>query len=256
MVKKILSILAWVITAAGLVVLFIFARRNYLETPITLIEPNIERSSDTGFVSRVATINELNEICSKAKVANIDMPKILAKLDSNPWIESRSTYVDLNGNLNINIKEYEPLLRVFSWQGQSIYLTEDGIVLPSSTQYRPYLLVASGNYSFDEIKNAYPLNDTIELDSILRNTLHIAKAIKENDFTKNAIGQIYYNQIGEFELVAKDIQARIIVGDTCQIDDKLKRLEIFTKKKFGTQELLGMKTINLKYKNQVVCTKR
>lgn len=256
MVKKILSIFTWVITAAGLVVLFIFARKNYLEMPVTLIEPNIERSSDTGFVSRVATMNDISEICSKANVGNLNMLKILKKLDSNPWIEDRSAYVDLNGKLNINIKEYEPLIRVFSWQGQSVYLTDDGVVLPSSKQYRPYLLIASGNYSFDETQSTYQLSDTSEFDCILRNTLHIAKAIERNDFTKNAIAQIYYTQKGDFELVAKDIKARIIVGDTCQIDDKLKRLEIFTKKKFNTQELSEMKSINLKYKNQVVCTKR
>lgn len=255
MVKKILSILAWVVTAAGIVVLFIFARKNYLDTPIKFSEPNIERKSDTGFISRAATLNEISEICGKTNVASIDMPKILKTLDNNPWIESRNTYVDLDGNLNINIKEYEPMLRVFSWQGQSIYLTENGMVLPSSKQYRPYLLIASGNFSFDEIKDTYRLSDTTDLDCILHKSLHIAKAIQENEFTKNAVSQLYYNQKGEFELVVKGVDAKIVVGDTCQIDDKLKRLEIFTKKKYDTHEIMEFKTINLKYKNQIVCTK-
>lgn len=256
MVKKILSILAWVVTAGGLIVLFIFARKSYLDTPIRLVEPNIERSKDTGFVSRIATMDELDEICGNSTVANINMQKILKKLDSNPWIENRNTFVDLNGNLNINIKEYEPMLRIFSWQGQSIYLTKDGVVLPSSKQYRPYLLIASGNYSFENINNTYRLSDTTEIDCMLLSTLHVAKAIEKNNFAKNAVAQIYLTPKGEFELVVKGIGAKIIVGDTCQIDDKLEKLEIFTKKKHDTQELSGMKTINLKYKNQVVCTKR
>ena len=256
MVKKILSILAWVVTAAGIVVLFIFARKNYLETPLQLQKPTIERASDTGFISRTAIMNDVDKICGETNVAGVDMPRILKKLDSNPWIESRNAFVDLDGKLNINIKEYEPMLRVFSWQGQSIYLTNDGMVLPSSKQYRPYLLIASGYYSFDEINETYRLSDTLELDCMLLNTLHIAKAIQKNDFTKNAVSQIYHTQKDEFELVVKGIEAKVIVGDTCQIDDKLRRLEIFTKKKFDTQELSGMITINLKYKNQVVCTKR
>lgn len=256
MVKKILSILAWVATAVGLIVLFIFARKNYLETPLQLQKPTIERAADTGFVSRDSILNEVAAICGGTNVAGIDMLKIMEKLDENPWIESSNAFVDLDGKLNINIKEYEPMLRVFSWQGQSIYLTNDGMALPSSKLYRPYLLIASGNYSFDEINDTYRLSDTVELDNMLLSTLHIAKAIEKNDFIKNAVTQIYLTQKGEFDLVLRGIDAKVIVGDTCQIDDKLKRLEIFTKKKFDTQELSETKTINLKYKNQVVCTKR
>ena len=236
--------------------LFIFARRSYLETPLQVQKPLIERSSDTGFISRTGIMNEMTEICANANIGGTDMSRILNKLDKNPWIESRNAFVGLDGKLNINIKEYEPMLRIFSWQGQSIYLTEDGVVLPSSKEYRPYMLISSGYYSFDEIKSTYLLSDTTELDQKLLNTLHVAKAIKRNEFMQNAVSQIYYTQKGEFELVVKGIDAKVIVGDTCQIDDKLKRLEIFTKKKFDTQELSGMKTINLKYKNQVVCTKR
>lgn len=256
MVKKILSILTWVATAAGLILLFIFARKSYLETPVNIIEPNIERVGDTGFISRNAILNEISEICGNTNIRSVNMLKILDSLDKNPWIENRNAFVDLNGNLNINIKEYEPMLRVFSWQGQSIYLTKDGEVLPSCKHYRPYLLIANGNYSFDEAKSTYRLCDTTEFDRSLLSTLYLAKAIEKNDFARNAIAQIYYNQKGEFELVVKDIDARILIGDTCQIDDKLTRLEIFTKKKFNTKELMEMKMINLKYKNQVVCTKR
>ena len=256
MVKKILSILAWVTTAAGLVLLFIFARKNYLETPLQIQKPTIERTHDTGFVSSANVMKEVAEICRNGNVANIDMLHILKILDNNPWIERRNTFVDLEGNLNINIKEYDPILRVFSWQGQSIYLTPDGMVLPASKQYRPYLLIASGDYSFDEINHTYRLSGTTELDNLLLSTLHIVKAIKKNDFIENAVSQLYYTQKGEFEIVMRSIDAKVIVGDTSQIDDKLKRLEIFTKKKFDTQELNGTETINLKYKNQVVCTKR
>ena len=256
MVKKILSILAWVVTAAGLILLFIFARRNYLETPLQLQKPTIERTFDTGFISRAEIMNNIAEICGNTDVAGVDLPHILNELDRNPWIENRNAFVDLDGKLNINIKEYEPMLRVFSIQGQSIYLTNEGMVLPPCKHYRPYLLIASGHYNFNEIGNTYQLSDTTELDCMLLNTLRIAKAIGKNDFIKNAISQIYLTPKGEFELVVRGVDARVIVGDTCQIDDKLKRLEIFTKKKFDTQELTEMKTINLKYKNQVVCTKR
>ena len=49
MVKKILSIALWVITAAALVVLFVFARENYLNRPLQSIQLITE--TDTGMVN-------------------------------------------------------------------------------------------------------------------------------------------------------------------------------------------------------------
>ena len=52
MVKKILSIVLWVITGGALIVLFAFGRSKYLETPLKGIELRLERSHTNGFVDR------------------------------------------------------------------------------------------------------------------------------------------------------------------------------------------------------------
>ena len=104
MVKKILSIVLWVITAAALIVLFIFARENYLNTPLKAV--NLVPESDSGFVRRSVLHEEIEKQCKQAKIGTVDMIKIQNHLDANPWIESNSAYIDLNGNLNVNFKEY------------------------------------------------------------------------------------------------------------------------------------------------------
>ena len=63
-------------------------------------------------------------------------------------------------------------------------------------------------------------------------------------------------KVNEFELTVKGIDARVIVGDTCLAADKMKRLEIFMKKMHDSHEISTMKSINLNYKNQIVCIKR
>ena len=73
---------------------------------------------------------------------------------------------------------------------------------------------------------------------------------------KNSVGQIYCDNKNSFNIVIRDIDAKVVVGDTCDMDDKLKRAEIFIKQKANTNEIKEMKIINLQYKNQIVCTKR
>ncbi len=253
MVKKILSIVLWVVTAAALIVLFVFAREDYLRTPLKSIQ--LITDTDTGFVRKGVLHDELGQICSQKKVGTVNMMDIQKHLEDNPWIEDNASYIDLNGNLNVSFKEYQPKFRVFSKDGRSVYVTDDGVVIPSSPIYTPYVLVASGNFQLRNETGSYKLSDTI-VDRNLVNALHWYKAIQANSFIKNCVGQLYCNSRNQFELTVKGLETRVIVGDTCSAADKLKRLEIFMQQRLDSPETRLFKSINLNYKNQIVCTKR
>ena len=256
MVKKILSIVAWVLTAAALIVLFVFAREDYLTSPVKSVKVNIERNHDSGFIKERLLLADIDGLRGNANVGTINMLTIQKHLEANPWIESSTSYVDLDGALCINIKEYDPVLRIFGDGGKSAYLTESGVCLPTSRLFTPHVLIANGSFTLRNDTTSFALCDTLVEDQGLIEALHLFKAIERNAFMQSCIGQVYRNNKGQFDIVVKDIDARVTLGDTCQIDDKLRRAEIFIKQKTGTAEIKGMKNINLKYKNQVVCTKR
>ena len=254
MVKKILSILLWVVTAAALVVLFVFARENYLTTPLKSIQ--LIPAADTGFVRKTALHKEIEQICSNSKVGTVNMIAIQKVIEENSWIEDGTSYIDLDGTLNVSFKEYEPWFRVFGKKGHSVYVTRDGVVIPSSRTYTPYVLVASGNFELRSDSATYQLSDTLDSDRNLLNALHWCDAIEGNDFVSHCIGQLYCNKRNQFELTVKGFDGRVIVGDTCDATDKLKRLESFMKQRIDSPETKTLKSINLNYKNQIVCTKR
>ena len=254
MVKKILSILLWVVTAAALIALFVFARESYLTTPLKSIQ--LLPSADTGFVRKTALHDELESICGRSKVGTVNMIAVQQVLDDNSWIESSASYVDLDGTLNVSFKEYEPWFRVFGKDGHSVYVTRNGVVVPICRIYTPYVLVASGNLEIRNDSVTYQLNDTLESDINLFNAMHWCKAIEENSFVSQCVGQLYCNNKNQFELTVKGFDGRVIVGDTCFAADKLKRLEAFMKQRIDSPETQTLKSINLNYKNQIVCTKR
>lgn len=255
MVKKILSILAWVATGAALIALFIAARENYLNTPVKAFNVQIGQESDSGFVKKSDVHDVLGQLCGTSKIGTVNMAAIEKQLESDPWVEQSSAYIDLDGTLNVSIKEYHPTLRLFGSQGQTAYITSNGMLLPPSGNHTPYLLVANGNFLFDP-NIARQLSDTIEADRNIIGAMKLNEAINRNKFIKSCTGQIYCTNGNEFEIVVRGVEARIIVGDTTHLDDKLKRLEIFLKQKAASTEIGEMKKINLKYKNQLVCTKK
>lgn len=254
MVKKILSIALWVVTAAALVVLFVFAREDYLNRPVQSIQ--LITATDTGFVRKGEVRKDLQQLCNKKKIGTVDMVKIQNHLNNNPWIASNASYIDLDGTLKVSYEEYKPKFRVFGKDGHSVYVTEEGVVVPTSTQYTTYVMVASGNFDITNDTTAYALIDTLESHRNLINALAWVKAIEANRFISNSVGQLYCNPHNEFEITVKGIEARVIVGDTCLAADKLNRLEAFMKQRIGSQVTQSMKIINLNYKNQIVCTKR
>ena len=254
MVKKILSIVLWVVTAAALVVLFVFSRENYLNAPVKAV--NLIPESDSGFVRRSELRDEIVGICDRHSIGTVNMVAIQRHLDDNPWIESNASFIDLNGTLNVNFKEYEPSFRVFGKDGHSVYVTDNGVVVPASSNYTPYVLIASGNFSIASDSTTYQLCDTLARDRNIINALYWHKVIMGNPFVKNCVGQLYCNSHNEFELTVRGLEARVIVGDTCLAADKLRRLEIFMKQRLGKPETHTLNTINLNYKNQIVCTKR
>ena len=254
MVKKILSILLWVVTAAGIVLLFVFAREDYLHTSLKSIQ--LLPSTDTGFVRKTALHDEIERLCNKRNVGTVDMMAIQKVMDDNSWIESSASYVDLDGTLNVSFKEYEPWFRVYGKNGRSVYVTRNGVVIPPSRIYTPYVLVASGNFELRGDSVAYRLNDSLDSDKNLLNALHWCDAIEDNAFVSHCVGQLYCNKKDLFEITVKGFDGRVIVGDTCDAADKLNRLEVFMKQRIDSPETKNLKSINLNYKNQIVCTKR
>ena len=176
-------------------------------------------------------------------------------LDDNPWIECSSAFIGLSDTLYIKAKEYEPVLRIFNTQGRSVYVTEAGVIVPACPHYTPRMLIANGHFTFPVPTGNGRITDSLYANAGISEALAIAKAIRRDPFLTGTIGQIYrYNN--EYELMVNDLQARVILGDTCHLDQRLARLRKLLENYSGTDELKPYKTLSLKYKNQIVCTKQ
>ncbi len=260
MVKKTLSILTWIATAAGIVVLFVFSRNSYLDSPLKSIAITIERPHDKGFLDRAQITSQLVTICDTAKktaVGKIDMAKVEKLLNSNPWIQSSTSYIDINSKLMVKAKEYQPLLRVYNLDGHSAYITQEGILIPSCPSFTPRVLIASGNFKFEaSALSQEKLSDSALIHSNLAEAFSICQAIESDPFMQSCIGQLYCNANNEFELTVNGLQSKVIFGKADNAADKLLRLKLFLKQKGRSEEMKHIQSINLKYRNQlVVCTK-
>lgn len=191
----------------------------------------------------------------------INIRELENKLEGNPYVKNAEVYCDITGKLNIDIYQREPLIRIMSDNGRGFYIDQEGYLLPLSTNYSALIMLASGKIEIPgDIKNLPSIHTfSGEQKKRYHHLLELysfGKYISEHPFWSNQIVQIYVNNDGEYELIPRVGAHQILLGLMNDYEIKLRNLEVLYRQGL---ELYGWNTygkINLKYSNQVICTKR
>ena len=91
---------------------------------------------------------------------------------------------------------------------------------------------------------------------VVKDLFSLTQRIRNDEFLEPMIEQVYVNQNGEFTLIPKLGAHKIILGKLDNLENKLFRLEKMYTDVFPYEGWKKHKTINLKYKGQVVCERR
>ncbi|MCK4747011.1 MAG: hypothetical protein KAT15_08250, partial [Bacteroidales bacterium] len=103
-------------------------------------------------------------------------------------------------------------------------------------------------------KNIFPVNESN--GKIMEDLLKMAGYIQSDPFWNSQIVQVYVNRKGEFELVPRVGSQIILFGDADKMESKFFKLRTLYREGFSRTGWNQYEVINLKYNNQVICTKR
>ncbi|MEL7118451.1 MAG: hypothetical protein AAFO07_03390 [Bacteroidota bacterium] len=184
-------------------------------------------------------------------IANVNVARIEKILEEEPFILDANVFIDAKNYINITVQQRQPILRIIDNNGLNYYLDENGFRMPLSRHSTARVLVATGNlppHTPEFLKK--------EKD-MLKNTFLFARdRILEDPFFNALVEQIYINQKKEVVMVPKMGQQKILMGRYEDIETKLNKLLIFYQEALPKEGWNKYKTINLKYKDQIVCEKR
>ncbi len=199
------------------------------------------------FVDDEDVTNSIKNFCEadlKGMPLNgVDFTNMEHKLESNPFIQSAEIYSSTKGAVHVDVRQREPLVRVVNNSGVSYYLDVNGEKIPTSFKFTARVVVATGN-----IENT---DNPAILDGLMR----LCRFIANDEFWKAQFEQIYVKQDGEFELVPKLGNHIIRLGSADDLERKFDKLMIFYKEVLKNFDADNYRIINLKYNNQIVCTK-
>ncbi len=182
-------------------------------------------------------------------IANLDVKEVERVLEADPFILNADVYVGARNKVKVLIDQREPLLRVIDKEGSQFYLDDNGTKLPLSPNYTARVLVANGHI---------PIYDETYLDTehnILKDLFELSKVIVEDEFFDALIDQVYVASNKDFILIPKVGSQKIILGKTINLEAKLEKLKVFYAEAMPHVGWKKYKTINLKFRDQVVCKK-
>lgn len=259
-VKKIVKMSLWALSSLGFVLLVSWSSYKQNNTPCTAINVTISEKNNLDFVTKPEVVELIQ---SKGSVIGVPLGKIntnmLEKLiDKHPSISRTQVYKSIEGVLNVEVTQRVPAIRIFTNRNETYYIDTDGKIMPISDNFSDRILVATGNISgafrVDENLNRYDTLPNTAYNQLYR-LYKLAEYINANEFWRSQITQVYVNENNDFEMIPRVGQHIIVLGDIDNLEEKFEKLMIFYKKGLNKIGWTNYKTINIKYKNQIVCTK-
>ncbi|TVR73597.1 MAG: hypothetical protein EA408_04655 [Marinilabiliales bacterium] len=262
--RKIWIITYWIVIAAYMAVVSGFVSGRLEDKICEMINITIIDSLNNRFVSQADVMDML--LSSDADllgypINRINTRKLEEMLRTEPFIKKAKIYKTVNGALNADIAQRRPVLRVINRHGESYYIDEEGFILPLSEKFTSRTLVANGNISEPFIAGSTrTVFDSGENDSkrdrVINDLYELAMFIAGSGLWSAQISQIYVNNNYEYELIPRVGAHVIILGDASGYEKKFRKLEALYFYGLNNEGWNKYEIINLKYENQVVCTKR
>lgn len=263
MKKRIKYIIYWSIFLAYIITAFSFVnskvsdeRCNKLN--ITIVDKNQHYFIDKKDVENILIKHNTNIIGTKKD--SIILNKIESSLLSNPSVLKGEVYFSDHNELNIEVIQRNPIIRVIS-DNLSIYIDETGTIIPLSDNYSARVIVATINQNIDLSrikigKNINLYNDSIKIEKLMNEIFTLSKYIYNDNFWNAQITQINIDSNNEIELIPRIGEHIIVFGNIENYEKKFQQIKTLYLKGFNNIGWSEYKEINLKYNNQIVCKKR
>ncbi len=257
MIKKILTISSVVFVVAGLLTLTAYSYHLQSIQKIDKVIIHIDNNNHVGFLlsDEIKEIINPRDTLLTYRMCDVDTKAIETILSKNPFIEKADCYGGLDGGLYVNIKEKNPVVRVYE-KNKSYYIDEHGAFFPINKHHAPRVIIANGHFREMHKKDHPNINDSAYTTSSLPDLYHLVSKIRSNDLLNAQISQIYYTSRGEWELVPELGGHIIKLGSVDNLEEKLDNLIAFYHDLSHRDDWENYQIINLTFNNQIVCTKK
>jgi cell division protein FtsQ len=257
-VKKVL----WSVGSLGLIVLLGFTGHEQQLQRCKGLRIRVTDQTGHYFIEPKDVLEVLNTKAGKVKGAlmqDINTALLEKIVYSNPFIGKAEVYSTIDGFVNIDVWQRNPVIRIVNNDNEHFYIDEQGDFMPVTDKYSCQVIVASGHiyddYAERSLRYAVPFIKDTTMKPVLFQLNEIALFLKQHEFWDAQIEQLYVNDRSEIELIPRIGNQTILLGSSENLEEKMDRLMLFYREGIIKAGWNKYSVINLKYKDQVICTR-
>jgi cell division protein FtsQ len=248
-VKKIFIVLGWILLIGGIgfTMYYAWMQREAVRCQeiVVNINPNSPRFLDEKEITDM--IEKSGEMIVGSRLSAIDINKIETKLNASSSLANVQVFkkveskgLSFKGKLVVSLDERTPIVRIKN-STEDYYMDMEGNKIPTSAKYIERILIASG---------------TIPTPEIQASLLKMADYVNKDEFWRAQIEQVFVQANGELLMLPQVGDYLIEFGTPDDYELKLRNLKAVYQQGFKNMGWNKYRTISVKYRNQVVCTKK
>ncbi len=248
-VKKIFIVLGWILLIGGIgfTMYYAWMQREAVRCQeiVVNINPNSPRFLDEKEITDM--IEKSGEMIVGSRLSAIDINKIETKLNASSSLANVQVFkkveskgLSFKGKLVVSLDERTPIVRIKN-STEDYYMDMEGNKIPTSAKYVERIMIASG---------------TIPTPEIQAGLLKMADYVNKDEFWRAQIEQVFVQANGELLMLPQVGDYLIEFGTPDDYELKLRNLKAVYQQGFKNMGWNKYRTISVKYRNQVVCTKK
>ncbi len=265
MIRRIAKTAFYILSPLGVLVLLGFAVGNNQSSQCRSFIVKIHEATEIRFVDSADVAKQVHQKIGQLNglpMNAVPLKRIEELINTIYFVETSRVYRTIDGHVIADITQREPVARVINSMNESYYIDKNGRLMRTSHRYTARVPVVSGlvntryspNFDIRELLE-YSEEELLPSQITMIQLFSLLDYIKNDDFLSAWVDQIYVTRSGEFELVPRNGLHTIEIGDAGDLEMKFSKLIKFYKNGLTQVGWGHYKRINLKYKNQVVCSK-
>lgn len=238
------------ILIAGILALIAFTGRDYTNDVVNNVQVSINNDEENHVLEEQDIFNLMQldrENLLGASVKSLNLRNLEQRILTNRWVNDADVYIDLKGNLFIEVHLRRALARMLRPDGSGAFIAVDGTIMPVPNRFAVRKLVITGTKVHSLIQNENLHKD--EYGAALMSLLH---QLNEDEFWRAQITQLDISPAGKIIMIPQVGGQVIEFGYPDNAEEKLKKLGIFFTRILPTRGWNRYHRVNVEYQNQIV----
>lgn len=263
--KKIIRLVFVSLVAIAFIITVGFTEKKQQEMLCSEVNIMVKNLYGHDFIGKEEVLQVISEKFGNLNgkpLPSINISLLEKIIQNNPFVSRAEVFSTIDGRLNIEVIPRNPIVRIINSNNEDFYIDDEGMFMPLSEKYSAPVPVANGFIPDPEAMHKVRTieenehGDTSFHPLTIEKVFLLADYLRHHDFWNAQVQQVYVNADGDMELVPRVGNHTIVFGDEKEMDEKFNKLFLFYKEGLSKQGWNKYSTINLKFKDQIVCTKK